>query len=184
MFDWLEPITWEKAWFFLSVNETEVLGIWLQITETTESKLEHPNEQIFSLLKEMLRILFLIKKNKLQDSFDNSNGNLKPSCLDALTWSSISKAAFLRMANCRKPRFAVASPSCRSVRKYFLEKLLQILVLYSTPTCNWRHQLYIYFFKTPKNTKNSKINPLTGASLGIPGLPEHHCSHHTPTPSN
>lgn len=45
MFDWLELITWGKDCFFLNVNETEILGIWLQITETTESKLEHPNEQ-------------------------------------------------------------------------------------------------------------------------------------------
>lgn len=71
MFEWLELITWENDWFFLSVNETEVLGIWLQITETTESKLEHPNEQIFSLLKTLLRIFSLEQKNKFQDSFDN-----------------------------------------------------------------------------------------------------------------
>lgn len=63
MFDWLYLIIWEEDCFFLGVNETEDLDSWLQTTETTESKLECPNEQIFSLQTKLLRIFFLINRS-------------------------------------------------------------------------------------------------------------------------
>ena len=57
------------VFFNLSTNETQDLGNWLQLTETTESKLECPNEQIFPLLEKLLGIFLFsfIKKKKKKE---------------------------------------------------------------------------------------------------------------------
>lgn len=101
--------------------------------------------------------------------------------------STISKAAFSENDKLqKKPSFAVATVSCWSVRKYFLEKLLQTFGALQYSNLQFQEsEIYFWYInikqnKTKKN-QTPKINPLTGASLGVPGLSEHHCSHRAPT---
>lgn len=161
MFDWLEPITWEKDCF-----SSVLMRLKFWVSDFKSQKLQNQSwNTLMSRFSHYWRsssgfFLFNERKKQVPGFFWQFKWNHETQLLGCSHFlSSISKAAFLSMTSCRNPSFAVAPPSCRSVRKYFLEKLLQILVLYSTPTWNWIYFIKMYLIKKPKPKKTQKKTP-------------------------
>lgn len=128
----------------------------------------------FLITEEVAQDFFSLIKNKLQDSFDNSNRNMKLSCLDALIFY------FLRMTSWRKPSFAVAPGHCSVLQKH-----QKIFSGEASPNfwCFTALQLAIAgisntFLKNEKKKEKYQINPL----LFKPSSRRNWCSTHKSLP--